>query len=234
MDKNTPPQSASGRADAICKVLEQGIRDGEWSARLPTEQQLVARFGVSRPVVREALARLKGDGLIVSRQGSGAFVVPEAATRNFRLVDEPVSADVLELRLIIETGAAELAALRRSESDLAAMRAALEEMEDALARGEDGSSGDDAFHRAIAAAASNAQLERLIALMSHAISASRKPTWSEEGHGHGRAAVAQVEHRALLDAIIAGDAGAARTAARKHLLAAAERFGCSIASVGDE
>src|SRR5258707_1754469 len=86
-------------------------------ARLPTEQEMVAAMGVSRTVVREAVAALRADGLVVTRQGAGAFVAPDAERRPFRLALDglPSIAEVLEimeLRASVEVEAAGLAAGR--------------------------------------------------------------------------------------------------------------------------
>src|SRR5690242_9756470 len=96
------------------RILGDQMRPGD---RLPTVDALCADFGVSRTVVREALSRLKAEGLVETRQGSGAFVANEVASRPFRLpAKSPEAADaviaVLELRRSVETEAAALAAER--------------------------------------------------------------------------------------------------------------------------
>src|SRR5215469_7026910 len=80
----SPPRNLTRE---IAERLAQEITAGKLSpgARLPTEQEMVAAMGVSRTVIREAVAALRADGLIVTRQGSGAFVAPDADRRPFRL-----------------------------------------------------------------------------------------------------------------------------------------------------
>ncbi len=233
------PQHTDRLSDAIARRLELWISEQklEPGTQLPTEKVLCERFGVSRAVIREAIARLKADGCVRTRQGSGAFVAALPGHASFRLTaagdpgpqaDEPPQREVFEvfeLRYLIESGAAELAAQRRTEADLMRMRAALALMDQALASGADAVMADDEFHVAVAAATRNPQLERLQAFMGRQLSESRAPTWSAPGHRSGRARQAQLEHQQIYAAIAAGDAEAARDAAATHLIGAASRLG---------
>lgn len=223
-------------SDEVAKQLEDWIiHEGfQVGARLPTEKDLCERFGVSRAVIREAISRLKAEGCIRTRQGSGAYLASLPGEGSFRLVvaDEVVAgrvprelSDVFEMRLIIETGATELAAIRRTSSDIRRIGQSLERMEQALIAGEDAVAADDEFHVAIAAATHNPQLERFQAFMGHQLSRSRAPTWDGEGHAVGRAGQAQQEHRCIFEAIAAGDPEAARAAASRHVERAAIRLG---------
>ena len=129
-------------------------------SRLPTEQDLCAEFGVSRTVVREAISRLKSEGLIVTRQGAGAFVAHNKLGIPFRIAPDSVDSfkstvEVLELRLAVESEAAALAAERATRAHLHAISAALDAVRRAFERGDDGVDEDLAFHRAIARAAGN-------------------------------------------------------------------------------
>src|SRR5215813_7084968 len=110
-------------------------------SRLPTEQELMATFGVSRTVVREAISALRSEGLVVTRQGSGAYVAADASRVPFRIDarDSESIADVLkvmELRLAVEVEAAALAAQRAGPQQVAGIGRALAEIERAIARGE--------------------------------------------------------------------------------------------------
>ncbi len=226
--------------EEVGAVLEQRIRSGEFppGSRLPTEAQLAAQFAVSRAVVREAIARLRADGLVDSRQGAGAFVAQRLGAASFRLcggkAEAPrMDAEVFELRLVVEAAVAERAAWRRSAEDLTAIAAALAQMDAALVSGDGGAAADDAFHCAIAAAAGNALLRRFVEFVSQDLSASRRPTWSRDGLAAGRASRAQAEHRALFAAIAAGDGEAARIAAERHMRGAAARLGVSLLPLSD-
>lgn len=223
-------------ADMLSLSMQRWVREGRLAPgdQLPTEKQLADRFGVSRAVVREAIARLKADGYVETRQGRGAFVATQAGLTQFR-IDDPGAGDgpvslreVFELRHVFETGIAEMAALRHTRADLEAMREPLERMNRALAEQREASADDDAFHRAIAAATHNPLVARFMEFVGAQIQASRLPTWNVEGHASGRARAAQEEHLAMFSAIAAGDADQARRAASSHLQAAARRIGIGI------
>lgn len=193
--------------------------------RLPTEKQLVERYGVSRAVVREAIARLKADGFVETRQGAGAFVAARPGQGSFRL-NNSQDADlvhIFDLRAAVEAKAAELAALRHSRQDIAVMRAAYQAMQQALQSGDGGAAADDAFHTAIAQASGNPHLRRFLDYLAGQFSASRVLTWSAAAIADGRAAAAQAEHAAILAAIEAGDAAQAAAAAARHIENAARR-----------
>lgn len=235
IEPNALPLARSvGLGDALAGRLATAIAAGEFppGARLPTEKQLVEQFAVSRTVVREAIARLKTDGFVETRQGSGAFVAARPGLASFRiggpgtppgLIGEPDLAHIFELRAVIEAGMAELAAQRRSASDLAAIRQAYDDMQQALAERRDGSGADDSFHAAIAAAAHNPYLAQFAAFLAQHFSATRAVTWMSGAVQAGSAAAAQAEHARLLAAIEAGTGEAAAMAARDHIRQAAAR-----------
>src|SRR6478736_8511345 len=109
-------------------------------ARLPTEQELIAATGVSRTVVREAVAALRAEGLVLTRQGVGAFVA-DAPRRPFRIDGDELASlhhviEVMELRTGIEVEAAGLAAERASAADLRRIEGAYEAMHTAIGRGD--------------------------------------------------------------------------------------------------
>jgi DNA-binding FadR family transcriptional regulator len=166
-------------ADAIADYLSAGIRDGmfETGSRLPTEQALSRQFEVSRTVVREAVSRLKSDGLVSSRQGSGVFVTPVATRRSFKL-DDPIvagSAEVrkmMELRQPIEVAAARLAAVRRSSDDMDRLFASHEAMRSAEVWSEAGVLADLDFHHAIALATGNEYYANFMAFLGSVMSAT--------------------------------------------------------------
>lgn len=208
-------------------IRELGLAPG---TQLPTEKSLCERFGVSRAVVREAISRLKAEGCVETRQGLGAFVAAVPGEGSFKLARTAITgtddaADIFELRCLVESGAAEFAAMHRSKEALARIERALDDMEQALLTGEGGAAADDAFHLAIAAASGNRHLERFLAYVGRQFSDSRLPTWNEDGRRTGRAAEAQAEHRCIVEAIRRSDPGAAGKAARDHLIAAARRLG---------
>jgi GntR family transcriptional repressor for pyruvate dehydrogenase complex len=219
-------------SEEVSTDLETRIQRGDYtpSAQLPTEKVLAETYGVSRAVVREAIARLKADGLIETRQGSGAFVAENPKSLNFRLSASGESGllHIFELRTMIEATVAELAARRRNDADLQAMRDALDRMEKALATETDGSEADDDFHLAIASATHNQYVLRLAEFLGRQFSESRRMAWIDHPRGMESPREAQREHQIMLDAITAGDPAAARQAAHVHLRGAAERVGLDL------
>jgi len=219
-------------ADQVVNALRARIASGELApgARLPTEQRLGERFGVSRAVVREAIAHLKSDGYVETRQGAGAFIAARPGLASFRIghdgkVDPDELAQIFELRSAVEVAAARLAAERRTRAELAAIRAALGRVAGAIAEGTDGTAADDAFHRAIATATHNAYMHRFVEFLGHHFSESRRPSWTEAGRRAGRPQAAQREHDRIYAAIARGDPRAAARAAEQHLRGTAARLG---------
>ncbi len=237
------PQSL---ADETYRQLLLQLDMGLWrvAEKLPTEKALAESFGVSRPILREALARLKADGRIETRQGAGAFVADRNKISAFRIADtrapsvagntpaqDADAADIadiaeremLELRQIVESGAAELAAVRRTVDEIAAIAHAVEAMDRAIAARVDGSAVDDAFHNAIAAATHNAQLAKFVEFLGAQFSASRKVTWDQAGYSVGITELGQVDHHSILSAIECADAMLAKDLAHAHVQRAIDR-----------
>ncbi len=213
------------------RIARAEIKPGD---RLPTEKALGEAFGVSRAVVREAIARLKADGLIETRQGSGAFVVDAPKSINLRFWQGPGPEldelrDIFELRVMVEGAVAELAAQRRDDDDLRAMNNHLEAMDDAMSSGRDGTEADDNFHIAMAKATHNAYVGRLVEFLGRHFSDSRKLAWNDSNVRLGLPHESQREHRALLEAIALGNAEAARRCALEHLRGTAGRLGIPLA-----
>src|SRR5215468_1434987 len=136
----------------LIERLTAQITSGELApgARLPTEQELIAATGVSRTVVREAVAALRAEGLVITRQGVGAFVA-ETPRRPFRIEGDELASlhhviEVMELRTGIEVEAAGLAAERASTADLRRIEDAYEAMRAAIGRGDAAVDEDFAFH----------------------------------------------------------------------------------------
>lgn len=210
------------------QVLSGEIPPGR---KLPTENQLTEAFGVSRTVVREAIATLAADGLVESRQGAGVFVrdYPSLAFGAISLdVGNKISQalNVLEVRMGIEIESAGLAALRRNSAQEAQIQEAFFEFDRLLALDQATGKTDFAFHRAIAVATNNPfYVEVLDALGARAIPCDVTSPWGtdsvltreyEEG--------LQREHLAILEAISASDPQRARDAMRAHLSASQERY----------
>jgi DNA-binding FadR family transcriptional regulator len=228
-------------AAELVEALTERVRRARLPAghKLPTEAALMLEFGVSRTVVREALSRLQAAGLAHTRHGVGTFVAavpPARRDAGFRVAPEQLATlqDVvalLELRIGVETEAAGLAAQRRSEAQVRAMRQTLARFAAAVAAGEDAVEADFALHQEIARATRNEHFERLLATLgAKAIPRARLDSAGADitdsaGSAERQAYLWRVhgEHESIVDAIAAGDADAARAAMRTHLANSRER-----------
>ncbi|MBN9016410.1 MAG: FadR family transcriptional regulator [Rhizobiales bacterium] len=214
-------------ASSISREIAQGrLKPGD---QLPTEQKLAVTFGVSRNVIREAIARLRSEGRIWSQQGRGAFVSDEpnatVLTIDYDALQQATAfRSLFELRGILEVQAAALAAQRRTDADVAAMRDALETMNNVPYGSVTWLTNDLNFHKTVASATGNAYMVQFLMFVSErvrdSILASGNQKKSEE-----LARVTIGEHQRILDAIEARDPDAARLAMLAHLSGAASRVG---------
>lgn len=236
---NGPPTSLQplrpvlNLTDRAAADIAAQIRDGRMppGARLPTEQEMMAALGVSRTVVREAVSALRAEGLVVTRQGSGAFVAEDASRVPFRI--DPGSmgsiADVLnvmELRLAIEVEAAALAAERATSAQVAAIMRAHAAMGAAIAREDAAVNEDFLFHRAIAGATANTQFPQFLEFLGrHVIPRQRiRVAIADPKEQREYLARIQREHLRIGQAIKARDPADARKAMRAHLLNSITRY----------
>lgn len=204
----------------LARDLRQELASGLYpvGARLPAERELAAKFGVSRPTVREALIALEVQGLIEVRVGSGAHVRKLPATEEGGAGGFNVSGfELTEARLLFEGEAAALAATQAGAEDLAE----IERLVDEIARENADPAGteraDRQFHLAIARATRNAAVYDVIERLWDLRAAS-----PEAALLHAKARSANIkpvvdEHTAILDALRQGDPDGARTAMRAHL-----------------
>ncbi|MEW9550968.1 FadR/GntR family transcriptional regulator [Nonomuraea sp. NPDC050783] len=201
--------------DTLTARIQEGvIRPGE---RLPTESDLVAAYGVSRTVVREAVARLKAAGLVETQHGRGSFVLARPSTTGFgpapaRTRQEVL--DLLEFRMGVEIESAGLAAARRTEAALAGLREALDAF--AAAGGNPGAAvhADYLFHLRIALATGNRYYGDLIGSLGPSMIIVPRDRLRS---GRPELAGIVAEHESIHAAIERGDAEAARAAVRVHL-----------------
>jgi DNA-binding FadR family transcriptional regulator len=195
--------------------------------RLPTESALAERFSVSRPVVREALAQLRDDGLIQVRRGSGSYVLQQPSSAMLQFAPLGSIADIqrcFEFRAAIEPAAAALAANRRSDAELAALKAALEALDAAVNAGDLGTEADFAFHRAVAEASGNPFFETTLSSLEEAtasaISVNRNLSLLSP---HERLLLVQKEHEQVFEEIRTRNAKGAEDAMRAHIEGARRR-----------
>ncbi|MFJ4470944.1 FadR/GntR family transcriptional regulator [Streptomyces sp. NPDC089424] len=194
-------------------VTEGGLRAGD---RLPPERDLAARLGVSRASVKQAIVVLEVQGLVEARHGGGTYLVRDTLEVEpvERMVDRRRRLpDVLEAREALETKLAELAAERREEDDLTAMRAALEHMAREIEQGGHGVEGDRLFHAAVTEAAHSALLAEFMRSIADQIAESR----TESLRQPHRPARSLAQHQAILDAVEARRPRQAAAAMRRHV-----------------
>jgi DNA-binding FadR family transcriptional regulator len=212
----------------IADQLRALIDSGEYAvgSRLPTERDLAEQLKVSRPTVREALIALEVEGRVRIRVGSGIYVIEQAAvtTRWPTSVTIEGPFELLRAREFIEGAIAEQAARVATSDDVERIDAALAAMASVQHPGDASMIHDRAFHVAVAGSLENAVLVRVVGeLFDQRLNPYfAKLAYHFENPGTWRAALA--EHRAIRDAIAAGDADAAGVAMRNHLARSQERF----------
>jgi GntR family transcriptional repressor for pyruvate dehydrogenase complex len=213
-------------ASHIGKEIAEGrITSGE---KLPTEHILASTFGVSRSVVREAIAQLRNEGLVETRQGVGAFVTENLRRGSIRieqtdLYDRESFRSLFQLRMPLEIEAAGLAAVHHNDSDLKNLDASLAQMTGAEKWTDQGIVADLVFHRALAAATHNEYYPLFIGFIAErislAINAARAAALLEE-----IVETTIAEHVAIRDAVVTRDPLKARSAMRNHIMGAAGRL----------
>ncbi|MGJ8628735.1 MAG: FadR/GntR family transcriptional regulator [Sulfitobacter sp.] len=240
-----PKQQVAGAKAKLSAVAKQGkdrtlsdqvyekilamISSGETpvGAKLPTEHVMSERLEVSRPVLRQALKQLREDGVIVSRQGSGSFVQRRTETAVLEFAPVGSIADIqrtFEFRAAIEGEAAYLAAERRTDGDLAKMRAQLKELDRCIREGELGVDADEAFHQAICVASGNQYFATARTSMKSNILTGLNLTRSLSlTKPQERMELVQREHYLILDALERRDPDGARVAMRDHVENARKR-----------
>ncbi|MDD2924581.1 FadR/GntR family transcriptional regulator [Rhodoferax sp.] len=210
-------------SDQVADVLAAEIRAGRLAVgdKLPTEAVLVAQFSVSRTVVREAMSRLKSLGLVDSRQGSGVYVREQGfSPLNFdasSVVSKQAVIQMVEVRRGLEAEVAALAAQRRTQADVRRIRKCISLLTRAVQAGGDGVDEDVQYHRAIAEAARNPFLIGTLEYLGQFLSGATRVTRANEARRTDFAGQVCDEHAAILQAIEAGDAAAARQAAARHM-----------------
>ena len=218
-------QSGTARkslADLVFERMHRAIKSGSYQPdeRLPTEHDLAIEFEVSRPIIREALRRLREQGLIYSRRGAGSFVRSVGMKQPLGFGQLENVADLLncyEFRLTLEPAAAEAAAMRHTPGTLAAIRRALELMRDATNRQAHREDADFEFHLAIARAANNTYFSTAMeALKDHIAVGMRFHGVSVKRDTTGLSRVF-AEHEAIATAIAAGEGARARELMHTHL-----------------
>jgi GntR family transcriptional repressor for pyruvate dehydrogenase complex len=218
------------RSAAIYHDIVELIVNGEFAVndRLPSEMELARQFGASRPVVREALARLRDDGIVVSRQGSGSYVKQRPDTALLQFAPFGSIADIqrcFEYRVGIEGAATALAAARWDNDDLAEIEGTYADLERCIREGTLGVDADERFHMAVARATHNSyHIAAQLALQPHigfGMNLTRNLSLLRTDR---RLRLVQDEHSAIVEAIRARDGTRARAAMEIHIENARQRM----------
>jgi DNA-binding FadR family transcriptional regulator len=217
-------------ADQVYDQLLVKILEEEYPvhSRLPAEDVLAQSFGVSRPIVRAALSRLRDDGIVQSRRGSGSYVLRRPDRQLISFVPLESISDVqrcYEFRIDVEGAAAAWAAERRDDDDLAAMEEAYRVMERAYQENELAVDADQRLHLAVARASKNpffsSVLESLGEQIAFGVKLSRSLTLLDTPT---RQELVLAEHRDVLDAIRKRQPEVASATMRYHITAAKDRM----------
>ncbi|WP_028207312.1 FadR/GntR family transcriptional regulator [Paraburkholderia nodosa] len=218
-------------SDTVAQQLLAQIDKGTFArgGKLPTEAVLAQEFGVSRTVIREAISRLKNEGVVEPRQGSGVYVAAHGAIRPLRIdyaeaMEGGSVLQILAVRRAIEAEVAAEAAMRRTDADMMAIDAALRKIDEAVAEGRDGVAEDVAFHRAIANVTGNPYFLKTLTFLNQYLEAGTVVTRRNEALREDFSRQVRDEHAAIAAAIRAGDPMAARNAAQTHMYNAARRL----------
>ncbi len=230
VERSTKPgiSLAAKISSALRRDLSEGVfRPGD---RLPSESALTREYSVSRTVVREAIAILRADGLVEARKGAGVFAIEVKPAKEVPFNDLAVGRissviELLELRTVFEVESAGLAASRRSAVQVESIVDAHRRVGDCLAAGLPTRDADFEFHLAIAQATQNRRFPEFLQLIRSGII----PRGELQGAAPGSRPKdynlhLQEEHAKIVNAIIEGDADAARQYMAAHLRGSLERY----------
>jgi DNA-binding FadR family transcriptional regulator len=215
--------ASNNLTDRVTSMLRDDIISGKYEPgrKLPPSKDMSEAFGVSITVIREALSRLKSDGLIASHQGKGVFVENDAKARPFRLSTptgaQPSLQHIFELRMAVEMQAAILAAERRRPSDLKAMSGCLKLMEPSTNTFKRAVESDIAFHLAIAEATQNPLIVSFMQFLQPHLYESISQARANSAQKSTTELIAYKDHCAIYEAITAHDPHRARLATRRVL-----------------
>jgi DNA-binding FadR family transcriptional regulator len=221
------------RTEEVVERIAAQIAEGQLpaGARLPTEQAMMAAMGVSRTVVREAISALRARGLVLTRQGAGAFVSADSAQQPYAIDPDGLGSlnsviEILELRTAVEMEAAAIASERATAAQLKAIAKASATFSRAIENGDRAVKEDFDFHFAIAIATQNSRFIGFLEFLGGLI-IPRQSIRTFEGNAELQTRYLESverEHQVIVDAITARSPRKARDAMRRHLLNGKERY----------
>jgi GntR family transcriptional repressor for pyruvate dehydrogenase complex len=228
-------------SDAVAASLERRILEGSLKPgdRLPPERELAIELGVSRPSLREAIQKLASKGMVQSLQGGGTYVTDRLESSFFDPWQDMMGAhpnlreDLLEFRRMLEGQAAEWAAERATEADLARLKQAFDTMNDAFGADEldHRSNADIAFHQAIGEATHNVLIGHLSAALLRLMHDNIRLNLGELKNIPAAISLLKSQHGGIYAAICERKPAAARAAAETHIDFVRESLAQTIRSV---
>ncbi|KMK76482.1 FadR/GntR family transcriptional regulator [Alkalihalobacillus pseudalcaliphilus] len=205
------------------QIKNEQLKPGE---RLDSVPQLAEKFQVGRSAIREALSALNAIGLIEIKQGEGTFVkeidhnLAKAALPSVNWMRKEDLKELFEIRKIIETGAAQLAALHRTEEDLLALKQVLNEMAQNLDDGKVGEKADIVFHECVVRATKNKMLQDLLSTVSETMQIAMKEAREKFLYNDRRRLITLYkEHVEIFEAIMEQNAEVAYAKMMNHIVA---------------
>jgi DNA-binding FadR family transcriptional regulator len=228
-----PVQPSRNLTAEVVERIAAEISSGRYppGTKLPTEQELIAAFNVSRTVVREAVAALRARGIVTTRQGAGVFVSPVSDRDPYVIDQDGLGSltkviEVIELRMAVEIEAAALASKRANRRHVAAISETLDVFRSAIHNGSGAVKEDFAFHRAIAAATGNVRFLEFLEFMGRVIIPRQSIRMFGGDPDKQRRYLLRIEaeHAAIFAAIKDHDPERARDAMREHLSKSIQRY----------
>lgn len=207
--------------EEIIKQLQELIRKGDLKPgdKLPPERELAVQLNVSRTAIREALRSLEMMGFINSKVGGGTYirqVTLDNVILPFSSIlsqDKKLMMELIEVRMLLESEIAKLAARRINKDKVAAIEDSLKLMEKEIAEGKIGLRGDNAFHDALALAAENSAMSKILNMCGDLLSSTREATLKIPG----QPAKTIMDHKAIFQAVRDGDEMKAEERMKEHL-----------------
>ena len=169
----TKAEYRTAQKEIISKIRDLiNYKNLEPGDKLPSERMLSDKFGVSRGNLREAIQSLEFYGLLKSRPQSGTFIADigpvamKGMLEEILRLEEPDFKSLVETRILLELKTSRLAALRRTDEDLAQMKGALDAYSTKVLNGEDAVQEDLLFHLSIAKASGNSTMNRFMLIIT--------------------------------------------------------------------
>ncbi|BBY78622.1 GntR family transcriptional regulator [Mycolicibacterium parafortuitum] len=210
----TRPRLYEVIVEQLCAYIADNAMDP--GDRLPAERELAAKLGVSRASLSQALVALEVQGVLSVRHGDGAILIRRPTEkRAIKALREHADRipDIIEAREALEVKLAGLAAARRSDTEMAAIDAAIAKMEEEVDAGDRGVVGDEMFHEAITAAAHSSLLAKLM----HEISGLVRETRIESLSQQDRPRASLEGHKRIAEAVRRQDSVGAAQAMADHI-----------------